>query len=245
MKLFSKIYSALLIILVLNSLAQAQSFGFGCLGLSGFFAGISKESYDAAGLNDFASMQLQSNQFVNSVKFERGTGYRIGANFVRAKFDQVFITAKGYYQFLKEENNITESAGPSLKTANNKFSMNHWGVAVDIGVKLFWILDWKVIEGGVNFYNGEFSFEYLKDNVSQSSAKFNLDKIQVGYHAGTGLIMHIVPDYISLEGTIGYSFLKLDSFNSVDNFGNLTKILNSVPGGGVNVTLQMNVGFPL
>ncbi|MFA7228754.1 MAG: hypothetical protein WC061_06955 [Melioribacteraceae bacterium] len=245
MKRFFKLNIISIIILIGYAELPAQSFGFGCLGLSGFYAGFSNESYDASGINAFMTGQFQTGQIPAQIKFEKGTGYRIGANFVRAQFDQFFISAKGYYQFLKEEHTTSELSGTSIVNSSHKLSLNHWGVGIDLGVKLFWILDWKAVEGNINFYDGNFTSEYSKDNIPQSSSKYNSDKIQIGYFAGTGLVLHIVPDYISLEGTAGYHFNKLDIFRSTDAFGNEIDIKNAVSKGGFGLTVQLNVGFPL
>jgi hypothetical protein len=240
-----KYFFATILFFLFSTNIQAQTFGFGCLGLSGFYAGISQETYDASGINDFLSIALAGNLAITStstIKFEKGTGYRIGANLFRAKFDKIFITAKGYYQFLKEEHSYKEG---SALTTNYNLSLNHWGVGVDFGVNLFWILDWKVLEGNVNFYSGEFTSEFFKDNVLQNETKYNLDKTQIGYYVGSGLILHLVPDYLSVEGTVGFSFMKIESLKRIDSLGNELFINNAIPGGGFNATVQLNVGFPL
>ena len=232
------------LLLVTVSTTNAQTFGFGCLGLSGFYAGISQESYDASGVNNYLNVKLFSNQSAGAIKFEKGTGYRVGANFIRAKFDKVFISAKGFYQFLKEEHSTSELSVGSNLSSTHTLSLNHWGVGIDFGVNLFWIIDWKVLEGDVTFYSGDFTSDYLKDNVLQNEEKYSFDKTKVGYFLGSGLILHIVPDYISLEGTAGYNFLKLENLKRTDSFGNELFINNALPSGGFSATIQLNVGFP-
>ena len=240
-------YATILLFLISTSI-QAQTFGFGCLGLSGFYTGISQEQYDAKGINDFLNYQLFTKSSISSsipIKFEKGTGYRIGANFFRAKFDKIFITPKGYYQFLKEEHSVTELSGGSTIISKHNLSLNHWGVGVDFGVNLFWILDWKVLEGNVKFFSGDFTSEYSKDNVFLNDTKYNLDKTQICYYVGSGLILHLVPDYISIEGTAGFNFVKIESLKRIDSLGNEMFINNAIPRGGFSATIQLNVGFPL
>ena len=244
-----KYFFATILLFLVTSSIQAQTFGFGCLGLSGFYAGISQETYDANGINDFLYPVIlhtnDLNQSANTIKFEKGTGYRIGANLFRAKFDKIFITAKGYYQFLKEEHSETELSNGSTITTNHKLSLNHWGVGVDFGVNLFWIIDWKVLEGNVTFFSGDFTSEYSRDEVFLNDTKYNLDKTQIGYYVGSGLILHLVPDYLSIEGTVGFSFMKIESLKRINSFGNESFINNAIPGGGFSATIQLNVGFPL
>lgn len=245
---FIKYFSATILFFLISTSIQAQTFGFGCLGLSGFYAGISQEYYDAKGVNDFLIPVMSYSSISNQssfIKFEKGTGYRIGANFFRAKFDKIFITAKGYYQFLKEEHSTSELSNASTFTTNHSLSLNHWGVGVDFGINLFWILDWKVFEGNIKFFSGEFTSEYSKDNVFLNDTKYNLDKTQIGYYLGSGLILHLVPDYISIEGTAGFNFVKIESLKRTDSIGNELFINNALPGGGFSATIQLNVGFPL
>ena len=239
-----KYFFGTLLLLSVSTTLNAQTFGFGCLGLGAFYAGISQERYDASGVNNYLNVKLFSNQSAGAVKFEKGTGYRVGANFIRAKFDKVFISAKGFYQFLKEEHSNSELSGGSNLSSTHTLSLNHWGVGIDFGLNLFWILDWKVIEGDVNFYSGDFTSDYLKDNVFQNEEKYSFDKTKVGYFLGSGLILHIVPDYISLEGTAGYNFVKFENLKRTDSLGNELFINNALPSGGFSATIQLNVGFP-
>lgn len=247
-----KYFFATILLFLISTNIQAQTFGFGCLGLSGFYAGISQEQYDAKGINDFLNYQLSANSSIASstpVKFVKGTGYRIGANLFRAKFDKVFITAKGYYQFLKEERSTTALSNNTSPTSNHIIKLNHWGIGVDFGVNLFWILDWKVIEGDVTFYSAELSSSYFEYNVNNNlntvETKYNLDKTEIGYYLGSGLILHLIPDYISIEGTAGFNFVKIGKLKRIDGSGNELFINNAIPAGGFSATIQLNVGFPL
>ncbi len=251
MKIINKL--VLLIIIVTTGItANAQSFGFGCLGLSGFYAGFSKQNYDNPGLNDYISQRINTldpskNIITDKIEFTQGTGYRVGANFFRAKWDKFFISAKGYYQFLKESNEISAQLQNVDTREKYQLTMNHWGVGIDFGIPLFWILDWKIAEANVTFYNTEFSQETFLNNVSQGEIKFKPDKSNIGYFIGTGLILHLVPDYISVEGTAGYNIIQINklSNDSGITIPSSTSSKNAVDKGSLSITLQLNVGFPL
>ena len=231
---------------------NAQSFVFGCLGLSGFYAGFSKQNYDNPGLNDYISQRINvldpSKTIISDkIEFTQGTGYRIGANFFRAKWDKFFISAKGYYQFLKESNEISAQLQNVDTREKYQLTMNHWGVGIDLGVPLFWILDWKIAEANVTFYNTEFSQETLLNNVSQGEIKFKPDKSNIGYFIGTGLILHLVPDYISVEGTAGFNIFQIDklSNDSGITIPSSSSSKKAIDKGNLSITLQLNIGFPL
>jgi len=225
---------------------EAQTFGFGCLGLSGFYAGVTQQYYDTPGLNEYINSTVLLSSYNNSIEFKRGTGYRIGANIFRAKFDVLFITAKGYYQFLKETHERV-NVDPGEGSQKYELAMNHWGVGLDFGVPLFSILDWKIVEGNVTFYNSELIEEYLASDGSQiSETKYKLDKAKLGYFIGSGLILHLVPDYISVEATAGFSFIDIEKFIKDDiTIPASTSSNKAIDKGGFSATVQLNVGFPL
>ncbi|MDQ7815954.1 MAG: hypothetical protein RDU14_02940 [Melioribacteraceae bacterium] len=241
-----KIFFLAILFILPISISKSQTFGFGCLGLSGFYAGFSQQQYNVGGINDYIKINYYGPLPTSNVEFKKGSGYRIGANIFRAKFDALFISAKGYYQFMKE--NLEQNQTEQNSFIRNKYqiSMNHWGLAVDVGVPLFWIFDWKVVEGGITFHKTEFTHEVLRDEIQLSESKFEPEKNRVNYYIGSGLIIHIVPDYLSIEGTASYSFMKVDELNNQSPLlVGPDKISNSINKGGFMATIQLNIGFPL
>ncbi len=242
---------SVIIIVSFSSLNKAQEFGFGCLGLSGFYGGLSSYKFDAPGLNQYANSYAQktgitaSNEWTD-FEFTNSTGYRVGVNLFRAKWEAFFISSKLYYQFLKETQYNKIAVPSGMAKLSYIFSMNHWGGGIDLGVRLFSIFDWKIIEGHVNFYNGELIQEELLDDKLITETKFSSQNYKMGYFLGTGLIMNLVPGYISLEGTAGYSFIQMEEFTS-ESSGTipLSKDIKAVNKGTLGITIQLNVGFPL
>lgn len=222
---------------------QAQKFGFGCLGLSGFYVGISEQHYKAPGINDYVSIGLTGNLIASNEKinFNLGSGYRVGANFFRAKWDNIFITAKGFYQFLKEEHTVNSSTQVQQKYQLN---MNHWGLGLDIGIPVTSFIDWKIIEGGITFYNAGLNEQYYLDNSLSSEAKLAPQKSKPSYYAGTGIILHIIPDYMSLEGTASYYFMNIEEFQRNITDVGVIKITDPISKAGWGGTLQLNISFP-
>lgn len=241
--LMNKYISVISFILVFTVFVSAQSCGFGCLGLSGVYGGYSFQNYDAAGLNRFLSEQTGE---TGQAEFGSGEGIRVGSNIFRADFDDYFFTVKGYYQFLKEENQVA-SASNSIRD-EYKLSLNHWGFGVDFGIPLFSLFEWKIIEGSVAIYKTEFKHRQFENNILVIDNKYTADKSDVGYYLGTGLIINLVKNYVSIEGTAGYnnfgvSSFKLDSDPDVVIKNNSGEDL--IKGGKIQGTIQLNVGFPL
>ena len=242
---------ALSCVFLLAANANAQPVGFGCLGLSGFYAGYSQQSFSTQGINEFVNQQLlildpTGKIFTDQIEFQKGTGYRIGANFVRVRFGKFFFSAKGYYQFLKETHETTGQFPNVSIRENFQLTMNHWGVGLDLGIKIFSLLDWKIAEGEATFFNAEFTHETFSDNVSQGAVKYNPQKNKFGYFLGTGLILQLIPDYISIEGTGGYNFIVIDNMsNSNITIPPVGSDKKAVDKGNFSATIQLNVGFPL
>lgn len=235
------IASAFLLFLILfftiNKNTNGQSCGFGCLGLSGVYGGYTFQEFKAEGINSFVN---SSNKF----EFNKGEGFRIGTNLFRAQFDDYFITAKGFFQFINEEYKTTDV----LNTIGEEYQLKHnyWGVGVDFGIPLFSIVDWKIVEGGVTFLNVELKTNQFENQVQVYESKIENTKLDIGYYVGSGIIIHIIKDYISLEGTATYNIYKVDEF--MDENGDAVAIesgKNFIENKGVTATVQLNLGFPL
>ncbi len=235
------------IIFPFNNL-NAQSCGFGCLGLSGIYGGYTIQYYHADGLNDHIKLELirkELDEFKS--KFEFGKGFRIGSNLFRAKFDEYFITAKGFYQFLKEKHTYSGITQEGNHSDKYEFIMNYWGVGIDVGIPLFEFLDWKIFEGGVTIYNTELLNESFLNNEKVTDLKYENSKTNVGYYISSGVIIHLIPDYISLEGTAIYNMITIENLKEKNGEILPNEIINKnlVDGGGFAATIQLNIGVPL
>lgn len=227
---------------------NAQTFGFGCLGLSGFYGGYSIQQFNADGLNESIKFHYEELGITDSdISFGEARGLRVGANIFRAKFDRYFITLKGYYQFLKEEKSIRSTAASGIYDDVHKLELNHWGIALDFGMPLFGFIDLKLVEGGIILYNAEVRSESTFNNLNLPEVIYSDSKSTMGYYLGTGLIIHIIPDYISLEGTAIYNFMEIKSLNEPNGLvlplSSVNK--NLVESGKLAAAVQLNVGFPL
>jgi len=232
---------------------HAQTFGFGCLGFVSGFGGYSYQKYQAEGLNDFVAAFNQDNQdSLNAPmgKFGSAAGYRVGINFFRANFTGFILTSKGFYQSLVENQDAQITSGSGITSSNYKVKLNSWGLGIDLGTTISSAVSWKVIEATLLFNKATFintknspgSFTDIKEYQSNS---------KVGYSIGTGFILELIDEYISIEGLAAYTVFSIDELQ-MDNGEKLTvnetslqPINNFVEKGGFNAVLQLNVGFPL
>ncbi len=228
----------------------AQTFGFGCLGLSGFYGGYGQHTYEPVGLNKSLDLIFANNQSeVNSpIQFEKATGFRFGANILRAEFNHVFLTAKGFFQFSKEQHSFEDpnQVGVFLKN-EYELTSNHWGFGLDFGLPVFNFLHLKLIEGGITFYNIELKEKIISDNEVLTENKYENDGPEIGYYIGTGLIINLIEGYISIEGTAMYHFFKIDSVENSDRINFVHPSINKpfIEKGGFAAAVQLNLGFPL
>lgn len=224
---------------------SSQSLGFGCLGFTGGFGGVVYESYKADGLNAYLKSLEHSPE-----DFKYSVGYRVGINFFRASWEGGFmLTAKGFYQALSK----TEKSSDMLADGNTNslnLDLKNWGVGVDLGYAFSNYFSWKIIDGAVHFNNVMLT-NTINSPGSTTVNKFKSDAGVISYSLGTGIIVGIVKDYISIEGLAAYTNLKIDNLRS-DGGNYFSDILpsedknkNFINSGGFTAVLQLNIGFPL
>jgi len=226
---------------------NAQTCGFGCLGLSGAYAGYTYEQYSAKGVNGIVKSFKERNGLTGNIEFKEARGYRFGANIFRAQFNHFFLSAKAFYQFLKEEKSKFSSPANIATEEKYTLTLNHWGIGLDLGIPVFNFLDLKLVEGGVTFFNSGFKAQVKQDGKEISTSEYENSKTDIGYYVGSGIIIHIIKDYISLEGTAFYHKLNITQMNPVENssFQLPRPGANFIDKGGLGGTIQLNIGFPL
>ncbi len=223
---------------------NAQTFGFGCLGLSGIFGGYGYQFYDAKGLNSYISEKVATGELpeISNQDFTQAQGAYVGINIFRAKFSSSFLTVKGFYQFAEERKEFPGDGSTDIYEMN----FNYFGVGLDFGIPLGSFVYFKLFDAGATY-----SDVILKVNSSDSNGEYYLEEYKpekpvVGYFVGSGLIFNFVKNYISLEITARYHFTQYSDF--IDNSGNYflndnTKLL--IDKAGIQATAQLNLGIPL
>ncbi len=236
-----KIIFVLFLLFATNS--NAQKFGFGCFGLSGFYVGISEHHYKAEGINKYVNSNygVSFSKLNDEVDFNLGSGYRIGANIFRVKWDNLFFTAKGFFQFLKEEHTQNIS---SLERNKLILNMNQWGIGIDVGMPITSFVDWKIVEGGITYYNSELVRQQLENNSLTIERKYAPEKNNASFYVATGIILHIIHDYMSLEATASYNFMNVNEFISKVSDSSTIKITDPFSEKGYSGTIQLNISFP-
>lgn len=238
------------VIIFANSQTYAQSFGFGCFGFVSGFGGYSYQNYEPGLLKYYGNeLRTSSGLFTDPYfeEFNSASGFRVGLNFFRAKFNRFFISTKGYYQVLSEKKNINVSG--FYPDVEYDLDIKTWGFGVDVGIPISSFLSWKIIDSELMFNSARFkrTFNELENT---NVIRYNNDSPEFGYSIGTGFIVSVIEGYISLEGTAGYTFMKIGRMD--DEEGNrfmseadLNEGDDFIKSGGFKALIQLNVGFPL
>jgi hypothetical protein len=235
-----------------NQLIIGQTFGFGCLGFVGGYAGFTYQNYDAAGLNEYIR-EFNQREYVNTPvdEFSHSYGFRVGLNFFRATFaNGILVTAKGYYQYLDKKNKGGVGIGQSTDNYSIDLDSRNYSLGFDVGWQFTKLISWKIIDGSLNFNNITLTETTALAGSPTEVKKYKSDTSVLGYSIGTGIIVAIIQDYVSIEGLAGYTFLVIDNVYLDDG----TKFINSeqttsqakfINSGGFTAVVQLNVGFPL
>jgi hypothetical protein len=235
----------------------AQTFGFGCLGFVGGYGAFTYQKYNPAGLNQFIGYK-NSLEFTSKPvdEFSYATGYRVGLNFFRATFENgIIVTAKGFYQSLAKKNKGGVGVTQSEDNYSLDLNLQNWSLGFDVGWEFTKVLSWKILDGSLNFNNVTLTETTDLPGESTIINKYKSDSGLVGYSIGTGIIVAILKDYVSIEGLAGYTYLVID--NVYDENG--TPFINPpqipeqsystdskfIDSGGFTAVIQLNVGFPL
>lgn len=251
MKLFSIL---ILIILITSTDVKSQSLGFGCLGFVGGYGGYTIQNYRPIGLNEYINEfnEIRKNVSKSSMPtFGVVRGFRFGLNFFRTDFDGLVLTAKGYYQKISQDNLAEYKVGSLDASSTFQVDVTTWGVGIDLGTTITPKFVWKVMDIIIVFGNARFRDIYNEAGSSSLIKDYFSEGTNLSYQLGTGFILNIVSNYITLEGTVGFSSfnfdrMKLDdgSYLNINENSNviMEKFINSA---GVTATLQFNLSFPL
>ncbi len=236
----------LIIIFLLSGIfskSDAQTFGFGCLGLSGVFGGYSYQYYQADGLNNFLAAEFADNQSGNKEEFKRGEGFIVGANILKVQFSSLFFSLKGFYQFSQETKNIAHTNSPHNNSY--QFNFNYWGAGIDFGFPLGSFISLKLVDAGVTYSDLSLKISEKIGGETIPVTTYKQQKPVLGYYVGSGLIFNIISNYISLELTGRYHFSKYD--NLVDEQKQTLLPDGSddlIKKSGIQATAQLNIGIP-
>jgi len=244
----------LFLCVILNINTSAQTFGFGCLGFVGGYGGYSYQKYQPGSLNDYVddfNFIYKDSLSAPLQKFGKAEGYRLGLNFFRAKFKGFIITAKGFYQNLSEGHNAKEHLIGGDGSTTLQLEIIDWALGIDLGTQITGALSWKVVDAALMFNNAKFTTTQNLPNAVTIVDQYKSESTSIGYTIGTGFILEVVDEYVSLEGVAAFTQFSIDKMKTDDGkyFVSADETPSSgkkfIEKGGFNAVIQLNVGLPL
>ncbi len=223
---------------------RAQTFGFGCLGLSGIFGGYGYQKYEADGLNSYINEKIALGELpqIDNAEFRQAEGAYVGINIFRAKFSSSFLTMKGFYQFAQERKEFPFDNG---NTEIYEMNFNYFGVALDFGIPLGSFVSFKLFDAGATYSDVKLKINSADANGEYVLEEYKPEKPVIGYFVGSGLIFNIIKNYMSIEITARYHFTQYsDLINGAGEYL-LNNDSNLIEKAGIQATAQLNIGIPL
>lgn len=248
------ILGLLITLFFLQSNSTAQSFGFGCLGFVGGYGGYSYQRYQPTGLNNYIETYNLIHQDSLSdpmSNFGSAKGFRVGLNFFRANIEGLIVTAKGFYQSLQETHSANMTSDIGITNSSFETQIKNWGIGVDVGTSLTSAISWKVVDAALLFNSATFTRTTNYPGAITEVGKYKTDGSVLGYSVGTGFILNLIDEYVTLEGVAAFTVIKIDELQKEDGTQltvseNSNEIMhNFIEAGGFNAVLQLNVGIPL
>lgn len=229
-----------------------EEVGFGCLGFVGGFAGYEFQQIEAPGLNRYVShlnQRLIDTTGGTFAPFDMIKGFRFGINFLRQDIAGVRFTLKGFYHTLSQKSEYEHTQRDEVYKNTLQLDRNNFGLGIDLGMTLFSLVSWKIVDAAVVFTNT--SLKKTLNGVNYSiNEKYKAVENKIGYSIGSGIIIHIIGDYVTLEGMAAYSKYSVAELKNAagssftDGEGSGEVVTDFITAGGFNAALQMNIGFP-
>jgi len=244
---------AILFIFILVSIsltktyAQDDCFGLGSIFssilYSGIHGGYGFQQFSAEGFNNSnkAFNEDPSRNFSEKMdEFGTAAGFKFGINLFQFLVDDWIIGMKLSYHILKEQHESTENLAAG-GTAITEYELTYYSFHAGLSFAYYISkhLDLKIADLMLTFNSADLEYRFNQTNqpaIEQELSSFNNP---IGFNASTGLTFYIIPPYIAIEGTIGYSFFSIDEMRGSGN-----AITNFIDGGGLYAFAQLNIAIP-
>ncbi|MBI2416712.1 MAG: hypothetical protein HYV28_02215 [Ignavibacteriales bacterium] len=246
---------AAIFVIVFQISTFSQEFGFGCFGLLGGFVGYEMQNYEPAGLNSYIdsyNTYYQDSLQAPLGKFRQLRGLRLGVNFFRHSFSGLLFTLKGHYSTLNEKNKATRLLSDNTKSIfNTEMRLQEIGLGFDIGMPITEELNWKLFDATFIYYKATFTSELNTSKGTRDNMSFTNKNNLITYGLGSGFIMNVIRNYVSLEGTVSYVNLIVVEMETGDKVRITKPVTNEIIGtkiiksGGINLLIQLNIGLPM
>ncbi|MBN1638092.1 MAG: hypothetical protein JW866_03940 [Ignavibacteriales bacterium] len=248
------------LLLAFSSPLKAQCcFGeeaFLCLGYlaySGIYAGYGVQFYNAEGLNHYIEVYNANRPHLTEKMddFGMGHGLLIGANLARFQADELLFNFEGYYQHSNEEHTAKATVGGIEASRTYDLTLQTWGFGMNVSYFISRNIDIKFIDVSVLLTSVKFENIYKEGTSTDITETLKNVDLSIGVNLNAGITFYIIPPYISIEPSIGYSLFSIGEMEFSDGTKlakdeNSTQAMdNFISSGGLYGSIQMIVLIPL
>ncbi|MBN2572242.1 MAG: hypothetical protein JXA68_08950 [Ignavibacteriales bacterium] len=225
----------------------------GYLAYSGIYAGWGVQFYNAEGLNHYIEVYNANRpQLTQQMdEFGMGHGFLFGANIARFQADELLFNMEGFYQRINEKEEAKVSSGGIEASRTFDLDLDIWGIGMNVSYFVNKNIDIKFIDVSVLFISSEFENIYQAGTDPEDTEVLNNVNSSIGVNLNAGITFYLIPPYISIEPSVGYSFFGIDEMefengSKLANDENSSQAMdNFISSGGLYGSAQLIILIPL
>ena len=257
-----KIYSLLFftIVLVINFSLPVYSQD-DCLGVSssmllfssGINAGFGFQNFNAKGFNHYIDVYNERHPNLNQKmdKFGSASGFKFGIAPLQFSAANWMMGLKLSYHYLSETHEATASVPGGTARREYKLAMKSLYFTMSFGYNLSENFTFKVADLSITFTSVDLKNSVFQPGLPTEEQKLTSVDNPLGVNMSSGLVIYILPRILSVEATVGYSFLYINEMEFEDGGDKLQvddntsdTMLNFIDAGGLYVFGQLNLSIP-
>lgn len=244
-----------IIVPILNLKAQDECCGLGSImGMlvqTGVSGGYGIQNFNAEGLNHYIDVYNQNTPGLQSKmnSFGDAKGYKVGLNIVQFLVNKWVIGLRFHYQWIKEKNSSEALVDNGKAKREYELSLSQLALGFTLSYYLGRNFDLKILDIMATSNGANLVDKYVAAEES-IERKLKNPGSTIGLNAGAGFTVYLIPPYIGIETTAGYSFLKVNSLD-MEGGRSITRDENSnvpmsnfIKSGGFFAFAQLNLAIP-
>jgi len=257
MKKFISSFLLITSFIIFSSSAYSQD---DCLGMGsvsrfmfgGLNAGYGFQQFSAEGLNHYISVYNlnRPNLTQKMDEFGNAKGFWFGLSPFKIAIINWAVGLKFSYSILNETNEAVGTVSGETATREYELKLKTFQVILAFEYYLSENFAFKVADIGITFTSADFYNRLNQTGEQEVEQKLTSVDNTLGVNIAAGLIISIVPEFISIEGTVGYSYFYINEMefdNGVllqEDENSTDEMFNFINSGGIFAFISLNIGIP-
>ena len=253
------IFIFMLFVLLSNSKSAAQedaSCAYGsCLGMIAggeFTGGYGIQFFNPEGLNHYIDIYNSDHPLLvqHMDHFSSAKGFIVGLTLMNEVSGKTILAFKLNYKWVDQKNDANTGQGVGAEKREYDLSLGQFGMGLSVSYYLSKRLDLNILEGYMTFNNAKLKNSYFNGSIWDKEETLKNTDLNLGFNLSTGLTFYFIPPYLSVSGTLGYSYFKIDhiafdsgSYLSADE-NTSASMDNFISGGGFYAFASLNFRLP-